>query len=278
MTTENEIKNYPSIKQSWGIAGLNVLFAILFSVVYILLKKVVTEDIAHLLYYLLSMGCTFWVIHVKRKKVTNIGSYNFDFSSPKVIVFACIAVIGIQIGTISPIVTLMPMPKFMQNVFLRLADQNVVLSFISLTIAAPIMEELIFRGIMLDGLLKRYSPVKSIVVSSALFGIVHLNPWQFVGALIVGIFSGWVYYKTKHLTLSILIHASNNLIAFVSLRFLDVNSFNKPLTELYGGAFNFIAITFVAIVVAAVCLYFLNKEFRSTAANLDGEQGHPAVK
>jgi hypothetical protein len=62
------------------------------------------------------------------------------------------------------------------------------------------------------------------------------------------------------------------------LRFLDVNSFNKPLTELYGGTFNFIAITFVAIVIAAVCLYFLNREFRNTTASLDGEQGHSIVE
>src|SRR5690606_30966839 len=83
-----------------------------------------------------------------------------------------------------------------------------------IVIAAPILEEVIMRGIILDGLLKRYSPVRSILFSSFLFGLLHLNPWQMVSAMVIGIFAGWVYYRTRSLALPILIHATNNLSAF----------------------------------------------------------------
>ena len=156
------------------------------------------------------------------------------------------------------------MPEFMQKIFLEFANQNGVFSFIAIVIAAPVIEELIFRGIILNGLLRRYSPVRSIILSSILFGIVHLNPWQFVSALIIGIFSGWVYYRTRKLSLSILIHLVNNLVAFVGMYFMDVETMmNTSLTELYGGSLNLILITIGAIGVSIFCVLLLRKEFSS---------------
>lgn len=85
--------------------------------------------------------------------------------------------------------------------------------------------------------------------------IVHLNPWQFVGALIIGIFSGWVYYKTRKLFLSILIHLVNNLVPFIRLYSIDAEAMmNKSLTESYGGFTNFILITIGAILVSIIGL------------------------
>ena len=258
---EKEINYYPTIKQSWGIVGVSILSMILFGVFYVLLSRIVDEELSFLIYYLLSMGAVFWIAHLKRKKWTNVGVYHFGFSSGKIIILISVAVIAIQIGIISPIVSLVPMPEFMKNVFIELAKRNGMFSFITIVIAAPILEELIFRGIILDGFLKKYTPLTSILISSALFAVVHLNPWQFISALIIGIFSGWVYYKTKKLTLSILIHFVNNLAAFSSVYFLHAEvAMDMPLTEQYGGFLNLVMITFGAIVVAVICLYFLRLE------------------
>lgn len=260
MTEENRI-SYPNIGQAWGIVGISILSMILFSPVNILLNTITGKEISFLIYYLLAMGSTFWIAHLKRKKGTSVSGYNFDFGSAKIIILVSIAIIAIQIGIISPVVSIMPMPEFMEKVFLELAKGNGVFSFIAIVVAAPILEELVFRGIILDGLLKKYSPIKSILISSILFGVVHLNPWQFIGALIIGIFSGWVYYETKKLTLSILIHFVNNLFAFGSMYFMDLETImDKSLTELYGGFLNLIVITFGAVVVTVICLYFLRLE------------------
>jgi len=258
---ENEINHYPSVKQSWGVVGLCILFSILFGVPHFFLSRIAGEEFSFLIYYLLSMGTVFWIAHLKRKKLTYISVYNFDFSSAKTIVLVSISVIAIQIGIISPIVSLVPMPEFMKNVFIEFAKRNGVFSFIAIVLAAPLLEELIFRGIILDGFLKRYTPLRSILISSALFGIVHLNPWQFISALIIGIFSGWVYYKTRMVTLSIVIHLVNNLAAFSSMYFLDAEAtMDMSLMELYGGFLNFAVITFGAILAAVICLYFLRLE------------------
>src|SRR3546814_4375464 len=106
-------------------------------------------------------------------------------------------------------------------------------------------------------------PVKSISLSSILFGIVHLNPWQFFSALIIGLFSGWVYYRTRKLSLSILIHLVNNLFAFVGgMYFMDSETMmSKSQLELYDGITNFILITVGAILVSVIGIFLLRMEF-----------------
>jgi membrane protease YdiL (CAAX protease family) len=210
------------------------------------------------------MGATFWIAHWKRKKWTNISVYNFEFSSAKIIILVSITVVAIQTGVISPLVSLVPMPEFMKNIFLEFAQRNGVFSFITIVVAAPILEELIFRGIILDGLLKKYSPLNSIVISSILFGLIHLNPWQFIAAFVIGIFSGWVYYKTKKLTLSILIHFVNNLFAFSFTFFFEPEAVvDMSLLDLYGGFLNLFAVILGATVIALIGLFFIGQEIKN---------------
>ncbi len=269
MMKENRMA-YPTIKQSWVIVGIAIVFMILFSPVNLALNTFAGKEVSFLIYYLLSMGATFWFAHLKRRKWTSVSDYNFQFGSIKIAILVSVATIAIQIGIVSPIVSLIPMPESLVKIFIEFAKMKGLYSFIAIIIAAPILEELIFRGIMLNGLLKIYSPLKSIVISSLLFGVVHLNPWQFVAAFVIGIFSGWVYYKTQKLTLCILIHFSNNLFAFGSGYFMDTESIvDKTLTEIYGGYFNLIAITLGAITVGIICLHIIRVEMMHTESEID---------
>lgn len=259
---ENKKIYYPSSGQSWGIVGIAILSMLLFSPINLILNKVLGKEISFLVYYLFATGVPFGIAHLIREKRTGIKKYDFSLSSMKIMALVSISIIAIQTGIISPIVNLLPMPEFMQKVFLEFVNQNGVFSFISIVIAAPILEELIFRGIILNGLLQRYSPVKSIILSSILFGIVHLNPWQFISAFIIGIFSGWVYYKTRKLSLSILIHFINNLAAFIGMYFMDTETMmNESLSELYGGFTNLFLITTGAILLSIFGILLLKKEF-----------------
>lgn len=259
---------YPDVRQSWGIVGIVILSMLLFGPVNILLNNMLGREISFLIYYLLAMGVPFVIVHSIRSKRTGISKYNLSLSSVKMMVLVTISTIAIQTGIISPIVNLLPMPEFMTKIFLEFANQKGIFSFVAIVIAAPILEELIFRGIILNGLLRKYSPAKSIIISSILFGIVHLNPWQFIGALIIGLFSGWIYYKTRKLTLAIMIHFVNNLIAFIGMQFTDAETMmNESLTELYGGTANLILITGGAIIVSIIGVFLLRKEFDNLKIN-----------
>lgn len=86
-----------------------------------------------------------------------------------------------------------------------------------IAVLGPILEELLFRGAITKILLRKYRPVKAVVISGLVFGIFHLNPAQVVSATFIGILFAWLYYRTKSLVPGILIHILNNSL-FVILR------------------------------------------------------------
>ena len=94
-------------------------------------------------------------------------------------------------------------------------------TFFSVCILAPIVEELFFRGVVERILLKlKTSPWVGIIASAMLFAMTHEFPYQAISAFIGGVIYGWVYYKTKSIYLTFIMHAVNNIIVFIGF-FLD---------------------------------------------------------
>jgi|GEM_PF-2285677 len=89
-------------------------------------------------------------------------------------------------------------------------------------VIAPFGEELVMRGLVLQGLLQRYGPMASVVVSAAIFGVFHGNAQQAIGATVSGIFLGLVFVRTRSLWVPMLMHSSHN--AFVAM----AHSLTKP--------------------------------------------------
>lgn len=115
--------------------------------------------------------------------------------------------------------------EFFENLMKYLTDDPVIM-VITAVIMAPIFEEIIFRGIIQKGLInKGVKPWKAIVFASIIFGLVHGNPWQFVGAVLLGCVLGLVYDKTKSLLLPMLLHGFNNLCSSVLMLYIKNESF-----------------------------------------------------
>lgn len=265
-------KTYPSIGQSWGIMGIAILSALIFSPLQLALTHVIGVESAFFLYYVVSMGGAFAFAHFMRKKEIGVTNYHIHSSTPKIIILASIGALALQLGILSPLTSLIPMPDIFMQMMLQIGNMNGVFGFITLVIAAPILEELIFRGVILDGLLKRYSPVKSIFISSLLFGIVHLNPWQFIAAMGIGVFMGWIYHKTHNLSLTIVIHFVNNLFAFITMQFGNMEEeLGKSFVESSGGLTNAILIIVGGILAFTLCTWWLFKTFKV-------EQGAAAIE
>lgn len=74
----------------------------------------------------------------------------------------------------------------------------------------PVLEEMLLRGVILRSFLQQYGRWPAICGSAALFGIAHLNLYQFVAATLLGIFLGWLYERTCSLLPCIALHATYN--------------------------------------------------------------------
>jgi uncharacterized protein len=77
-------------------------------------------------------------------------------------------------------------------------------------VAAPVLEEMLFRGVILRGFMRQYSRTFAILWSAGLFGIAHLNLYQMMTALAIGIVAGWLYERCRSLWPCILLHAAYN--------------------------------------------------------------------
>ena len=89
-------------------------------------------------------------------------------------------------------------------------------TFISVVILAPIFEELIFRGMILNTLTK-YNKMFAIIVTSLLFGLLHLNITQAIPAFFMSLVLCYMYVQTDSILVTILAHAGNNLLALMSV-------------------------------------------------------------
>ena len=266
--SEPNMKTYPNIAQSFGIAGILILGMIIFLPVSIL-KKLIGYEAMFLIYYLLSVGISFYIIGLIKKKKTGNNSFNFTIENKRVIPFVIIGTIFLYCGIYSPISAIIPMSESTKIAFMNSAKVPGIFTIFQSVIAAPILEELIFRGIILDGLLKKYSPTKSILISSLIFGLTHLNPSQFVCGLIMGIFTGWVYYRTRSLALAILIHALYNLASILMHHFIISDSLmDNILLGMYGGLTNLILAVVGSIFIFVICIYFLKLEFNKTKVEI----------
>ena len=87
-------------------------------------------------------------------------------------------------------------------------------SFIAVAIIPGLIEEYVFRGIIL-GMLRKYGDGFAIIVSSALFGIIHGNFEQMPFAFLVGIVLGFVCIKTESIWICSLIHLTNNAVSVI---------------------------------------------------------------
>ncbi len=96
---------------------------------------------------------------------------------------------------------------------------NLVFLFISICIFAPIWEELFFRGILLRRFAMKWKVTTSIVVSSFIFGLMHIGGSSMLHAFLFGCFLAYTYLKTKNIWVPIILHSVSNFISFVTLLF-----------------------------------------------------------
>ncbi len=97
-----------------------------------------------------------------------------------------------------------------------LLNTSYIFIFISTCIIAPIFEEILYRGVLLNGLLKKYNYKKAIIYSALIFGIAHMNLPQGVNVFFLGVIIGLAYYYTRSIYLCMAMHFVNNfLVNFV---------------------------------------------------------------
>lgn len=121
-------------------------------------------------------------------------------------------------------VVIEPLLELFPDAFLKMIDKMGMhggWSILMLVVLAPVMEEVLFRGILLESVRSKHSAGRAIVVSALMFGVIHFIPQQVVNAFAIGLILGYIYVRTESLWPVIVIHALNNAMAYVIMQWSD---------------------------------------------------------
>ena len=131
-----------------------------------------------------------------------------------------------------------------------------VFGIFSMTVMAALVEELLFRG-AIQGHLQRkgMKPLHAILISSAIFGVIHLNPIQVAFAFAIGLIFGWLYYRTGSLVPGIIGHFLNNSIACIQMATLTEEEFNTTTIEWLGEGPTYAVLALSGAVMIGMFLY-----------------------
>ena len=148
----------------------------------------------------------------------------------------------------------MNLPDNMQDTF-RAMSRN-VFGIISITIMAPLVEELLFRNAIQGHILRKgIKPLPAILIASAIFGIVHMNPIQIPFAFAIGLIFGWLYYRTGSVVPGIVGHFINNSIACIQMAILTEEELNTKTIEWLGEGSTYALLTLSLVVMIGMFLY-----------------------
>jgi membrane protease YdiL (CAAX protease family) len=134
-----------------------------------------------------------------------------------IIVAAVVVTVVLAIDAITALIGQDVVTPFQLDTYRTARDAGMLPFFwFALVVAAPVAEEIAFRGFLYRGWVKPpRNPVPGILLISALFAIIHIQyDWYGIAqVLVVGIMLGWARWRSGSTSLTILLHMLINLWA-----------------------------------------------------------------
>ncbi len=137
---------------------------------------------------------------------------------------------------------------------------NIVLCTITVVFLAPVCEELVFRGALLGGLVKKYGVVPSVILSGLAFMLMHMNVEQTVHQFLLGCVCAYFAISARSVVPAIIVHAGNNAIALL-LSFIPASGEATAVTV----DPLLIVLTVGGLALGWVAVYFMGKVMAKNA-------------
>lgn len=126
--------------------------------------------------------------------------------------------------------------------------------FVSALLPA-ICEELLFRGVILNGLRTRFNDIASVFLSATMFALMHQNLQQLVYPFILGSVMGWMALRTGSIVPSIIVHFINNFLVILFTYLGNVTTFSLALPREWW----FYLLACLLLVVTAGIIYLIDR-------------------
>lgn len=168
--------------------------------------------------------------------------------NPNVILVGVLWLISAQI-ILEPLIALLPQSQS--------ADVGLgAWACFTAVISAPILEEVLCRGVLFETMRNRWGVKGAILFSSLFFGLIHLDLATAVVATVAGVILGVLYVRTSSIYASMIVHSINNAMAFTMINFENENT---SFSEVVGGGtayYILYGVAFLIFAAASVEAYF----------------------
>jgi membrane protease YdiL (CAAX protease family) len=94
---------------------------------------------------------------------------------------------------------------------------GIIVTVVVAVIVGPVVEEIVFRGVAFAQLERLQGTLSGVLGSSILFGLLHVNPLEFVPLVFAGVLFAWAFKSTRSLWTAVVAHSLFNLVAIVAL-------------------------------------------------------------
>ena len=169
---------------------------------------------------------------------------------------------------INGVTELVNVPDILQSQFKGLMENP--WGVLAVCLVGPIAEEITFRRGIMGSLMETEKWRKyALVLSAAIFGIIHFNPAQIIVAFSLGLFLGWLYLRTHSLVLPVLCHILNNSLSTLQA---DIWGYDTKMQDLLGGQTSLIITLVSAFLVTVALLLVLNKKLPHDKTPQDNQQ------
>ena len=266
-----------------GVSGMLALFvmfllgAVLGNIVVLVLTAFLPADLATELSTVISYPLMFvppMIFARRRSRMASIfdsglavDSNNFGRLGGVRMAFAAAFATIAMAFVAEPVTALLPAaPEWFEQIMESMTGGNIILSFICVSIFAPLFEEWLCRGMVLRGLLTKMSPAWAIAVSALFFSVLHMNPWQALPAFLLGLLFGYVYYKTGSLKLTMLMHCTNNTMAVIFSKIPQFKEAETFMDVLSPWAYWSVYASCIVIVISALIVIHDFGHFRGREA------------
>lgn len=168
----------------------------------------------------LQIACM-WVYLCKDDRAAQLGLSHFGkLSIGRTLAIAIVAILlatGFNHVYATYIIPGIPMQDDMAKLLASIprTPLNIGLGLIAIAVAAPLIEELLFRGLLQKSFAHKMPVGAAILLSAFLFSLVHMQPYAMPALMSLGAAFGYIYHKTGSLRMTILLHMINNALALI---------------------------------------------------------------
>jgi len=229
-----------TVKTAFGIVFVSVLIAILVgSIPFFFSSTFLPEENTRTLSFLsIFLGQSFMIIpllvflHFRKEPLANrfrLHPVPTPVLSATILLSVGIVIISDEIDRLINLI--LPQPDYFDQLANMLRFDSVwsiIFLLFTISILAPLSEELLFRGFLQKFLEESWKDVtKAILITSIFFAFIHMNPYWIIQIYFMGILLGYLAWRTGSVIPSFILHGLNNIFA------LFLNNTTSSIEQIY---------------------------------------------